>query len=110
MDGAEKILLSPVFVACEHCAQTELLFDASIHGWDGMVSPGEERVSASTANSFKPVAGTVIVNYSYQGIENYEELLDDGVPNPEDYFDTLSIYFIDPSDGVCEPIASFECA
>lgn len=38
----------------------------------------------------KPVE--VFVNYSYQGLENYEDWME-GIKTPEDYFDTFSSIF-----------------
>ena len=53
--------------------------------------------------------GTVIVVYSYQGIENYEDLIEGGAANPENFFDTFAVYFAEQG-GAHREIVSYECA
>ena len=86
--GREKslrILLRCTLNALTKCRVRKLLFDPRIHGYDG-----ENDGCASITGEGEPIefskdVGTVIVNYSYQGLENYEELISDGVKNPQDY-------------------------
>lgn len=110
--GREKslrILLRCTLNALTKCRVRKLLFDPRIHGYDG-----ENDGCASITGEGEPIefskdVGTVIVNYSYQGIENYEELISDGVKNPQDYFDTFTAYFA-RKGGRPIDVVSYECA
>lgn len=102
--------IPPVYVSCPACSRRELLFDAAVHGWDGQ-APGERQASdSSNLVPYKDSSGSVLVNYSYQGIENYEDLLEDGTENPQDYFDTFTVYFREKDARALEQVISCECA
>jgi hypothetical protein len=99
----------PVYVSCPRCGRRALLFDPAIHGWDGMSQP---RAQASDGGlvPFRAAAGRVAVNCSYQGTENYKELFADGVPHPQDFFDTFTVYYGPPGQEGFVEVLSFECA
>jgi len=100
---------SPIYAICNECKSTNLVFDELRHGWNAANTNNQAlSVTDSLESIFdKPVS--LVVNYSYQSIENYEDLIESGCKNPEDYFDTFTIYAIEGgSKSIC--IASFECA
>jgi len=99
--------LAPVFVSCSKCQNEKLLFDPKIHGWDGEQGASTSRVGENPPELFGTAPGNVYVIYSYQNGENYQDLIDDGCTNPEDFFDTFTIYF--RSDSLIE-VVSYECA
>ena len=100
---------SPIYFECSRCNSKELLFSSHIHGWNGEMEKGLMPDVGSVVYVSDKV-GNVIVNYSYQGIENYEELIEDKeISNPQDYFDTFSVYFKDSSGLIVEVITD-ECA
>lgn len=101
--------ISPVYFECSKCNSKDLLFSSYIHGWNGELEKGLTP-NVDSAVYVSDNGGNVIVNYSYQGIENYEELLEDKeISNPQDYFDTFSIYFKD-SSGLIIEVTTDECA
>jgi hypothetical protein len=101
--------LAPISAQCPKCASQHLLFNPAIHGWDGESGASASRVSNREAIPVAATPGSVIVVYSYQGLENYEDLIAEGVANPEDFFDTFAVYF---GVGDREPtqVVSYECA
>ncbi len=50
------------------------------------------------------------MNYSYQGAENYEDLVDEGVDNPEDFFDTFTVLVENADTNGLVEVVSSECA
>ncbi len=102
--------LPPVYVTCPRCARSELLFDPAIHGWDGQAEGRRKSPNAAAVVPFREAKGYVLVNYSYQGAENYADICEEGVPNPEDYFDTFTVYFREQGRDDFEQVVSCECA
>jgi len=78
-----------------------------MHGWGGEQGESASRVGENPPELFRTTPGNVYINYSYQNGENYQDLIDDGCTNPEDFFDTFTIYF--RSDSLIE-VVSYECA
>lgn len=103
-------LLAPIVASCPNCQKSETLFDPRKHGWDAQ--EGGDCYSLVGESEPKKVNGsacTVIVNYSYQGEENYNDLLEDDVENPEDYFDVIFFHYINEKGSIKE-VVSYECA
>lgn len=101
--------LAPIYLRCPECSSRQLLFDPTIHGWDGEGRDSASRVGEGEPTAVAPSPGTVIVVYSYQGIENYEDLIAGGEDNPENFFDTFAVYFAEQS-GAPTQVVSYECA
>ena len=64
----------PFYLSCAGCRRMALLFDPAIHGWDGQMPGASASEIDEGSLSLTPDRGTVVVNYSYQGSDNYEEL------------------------------------
>jgi len=102
--------IAPVFTECPECNKAQLIFDSEIHGWNGAQNKSESQSKINDAILFSENAGMVFVNYSYQGIENYQKMLEDeDIDNPQDYFDTFSVYFEEKNCEIKEVISD-ECA
>lgn len=105
----KEMLLAPIYLECPKCLSKSLIFDPTIHGWDG-----ENGDSTSLIGEIKPkkvyeTPRRVIVNYSFQNPDNYAELMEDGIDKPEDYFDVIIINTINDG-GKLEEVVSYECA
>jgi hypothetical protein len=101
--------LAPIYLRCLECSSRQLLFDPAIHGWDGEGGNSASRVGEGEPTAVAPSPGTVFVVYSYQGIENYEDLIEGGAANPENFFDTFAVYFVEQG-GTRTQVVSYECA
>lgn len=101
--------LAPILLECEICQEKEEIFNPEVHGWDGENGDNCSLVGESEPALFNAAPSKIVVEYSYQGLENYEELIQDGIQNPEDYFDVFSIYTCD-EDGNLKEVVSYECA
>lgn len=100
----------PVYLHCSNCGLKEELFNPEIHGWNGEFDDSPPVLTENGAVMFSENVGEIVVNYSYQGLENYEEMIDDpDINNPEDYFDTFTIYFRENNGELLE-VTSCECA
>ena len=100
---------APFKVTCPECRRMITVFDPRKHGWDGRNGD----CSSIVGQEFTHVesdAGTVIFTVSFQGVDNYEELIEEGVEHPEDYFDTFTIYFRATGKEKFQQIGSYECA
>lgn len=105
----EGITLAPILLECENCQLKEEIFNPEVHGWNG-----ENGDNCSMIGKFEPrlvnsLPSKIVAEYSYQALENYEELIQNGIQNPEDYFDVFSIYTCD-EDGNLKEVVSYECA
>lgn len=104
------IKCSPAFMECPKCGKKEVIFNPEIHGWTGAFEESLPELNFDGAKRISDKSGEIIVNYSYQGTENYEEMLQDPeIDTPSDYFDTFSIYFREPNGAITEVISD-ECA
>lgn len=102
-------ILAPIYLRCSECSSQQLLFDPTIHGWDGENRDNASRVGDGEPAAVAPSPGNVIVVYSYQGIANYQDLIDEGEDHPENFFDTFAVYFARP--GCAHTlVVSYECA
>jgi hypothetical protein len=101
--------LAPLDAQCPKCSSRRLFFDPAIHGWDGESGASASRASNQEATLVAASPGSLIVVYSYQGLENYEDLIAEGVSNPEDFFDTFAVYF-GAGDRKPTQVVSYECA
>jgi hypothetical protein len=101
---------APFYLSCAACQRMALLFDPAIHGWNGQMPGATATQIADDSLSLIADRGNVFVNYSYQSPENYEELVEGGIENGEDYFDTFTVYFRPKGQRDLEEIGSYECA
>ena len=100
----------PFYLCCAGCRRIALLFDPAIHGWNGQMPGASASEIDEGSLSLTPDEGNVVVNYSYQSSDNYEELAEEGIENAEDYFDTFTIYFRPIGQGDLREVGSYECA
>jgi hypothetical protein len=97
----------PIYVSCPVCKRYSLLFDPFLHGWKG--EKGQYIESEEVYKLFRCTdqPGEVFVNYSYQNIDDYQTLFDEGIKNPQDYFDNFTVLYQRSSN---EPIRQiFTC-
>jgi hypothetical protein len=87
--------VAPVHAACPVCGRDVLLFDPVQHGWNAHQG-AVVRPRADDEAWFGPVAGEVIVLYSYEAEDDYRAMLADGCPDPQDWFDCFAIVFRAP--------------
>lgn len=99
-------LAPPVYISCKPCKSFRLLFNPLIHGWKGEMDESDNSDSAYTLISCTVRPGRVYVNYSYQNIQNYEQLINNGIENPEDYFDTFTVFHRNPATEDIKEIVS----
>lgn len=104
-----KMHLAPVELECPTCMNRTEIFNPTKHGWDGENGDCCSLVGESEPKLFNRTPGKVVVEYSYQGEENYEELINDGIKNPEDYFDVFALYAVSEK-GKLDEVISYECA
>jgi len=102
------IEIPPIYLKCEKCKSQSLIFNPVKHGWDGesdccacFIGTGEPKLLVDSPSK-------VLVTYSYQNPDNYLALEEDGISNPEDYFDTFTLY--NECNGKFVPLISCECA
>lgn len=105
----KEMILAPAILECPGCSTSAVIFSPDQHGWDG-----EQGNNCSLIGQAKPrlvnlEPTKVCVEYSYQGVENYRDLVADGVANPEDYFETFNLYRQD-NEGTQTEIFGYECA
>ena len=101
--------VAPVYLECGQCGRRARLFSPGCDGWNGQIEP-EADPDADSAVYLDGEPSRIIVNYSYQGMENYLDVLDDeSIDNPQDYFDTFTVYRQD-MNGNIEEVLSEECA
>lgn len=105
----DDMQLAPVILECPRCRAKAEIFHPEKHGYDGQFDQSASMVGAGPPELFNPSPSEIIVEYSYQGEENYEELLKEGIMNLEDYFDVFAIYVIDEG-GELREVTSYECA
>ncbi len=105
----EEMTLAPVYLECPNCLTKDLIFDPTIHGWDGENGDCASLVGEKEPQKLYDSPRKVIIDYSYQGVDSYAELIDDGIENPEDYFDVFIINTLSES-GKLEEVVSYECA
>ncbi|GHA03170.1 hypothetical protein GCM10008090_10180 [Arenicella chitinivorans] len=103
-------LFPPVKVSCPNCGYAATIFDPQIHGWNGQIEDHSCESENSNLSPHPESPAKVFANYSYQGVENYEGLIADGVANPEDYFDTFTVLIVEPKTGNVVEVLSSECA
>ncbi|MFD2095003.1 hypothetical protein ACFSJ3_03340 [Corallincola platygyrae] len=97
---------APAYLKCPECGAEKLIFDPRKHGWDGEMGEDCSITEQGQLTSFSDTPGKVYVCCTFQGAENYEELVSEGVKNPQDYFDTFSLWFGQSPECVFE----YECA
>lgn len=102
--------LAPVHTHCDQCDTTFLLLNPTVHGWAGQFDESCAEVSSEVPMPFHELPGEVMVNYSYQNIENYEDLQADGVDCLQDYFDTVTIYFKAVDSDLIAEVMSYDCS
>ena len=105
----DEMLLAPVYLECPKCLSKSLIFNPEMHGWDGENGDNASMVGEEEPHKINESPCRVIIDYSYQGPESYADLMDDGVKNPEDYFDVIIISIVNES-GELEEVVSYECA
>lgn len=100
--------LAPLTTECPKCKTSALLLDPTKHGWSGEFGQSASLVGENEPTPFAKETGEILINYSYQSFENYEDLQEDGISNLEDYFDTVTVYF--KSQEGYEEVVSYVCA
>lgn len=101
--------LAPIILSCPACEKREEIFSPDKHGWDGQNGDNCAKISSLEPQLINATASKIVVEYSYQGIENYEDLIEDDIENPEDYFDIFNLFTMDDA-GNLEEIVCYECA
>lgn len=100
--------LAPISVECPKCNYRAEIFDPRKHGWDGENGDFCSSVGDSEPKIVNGSPSRIIVQYSYQGDDNYEDLSED-VDNLEDYFDVFAVHIAD-GKGYLTEVVSYECA
>ncbi|GAB1267021.1 hypothetical protein NBRC116493_02740 [Aurantivibrio infirmus] len=100
----------PVKVSCTKCNNSTTIFNPEVHGWNGETEESLGTPQEVELMPYSPGMGEVYVNYSYQGVENYEDLVEEGVKNPEDFFDTFTVLVKNSNTGGLVEVVSCECA
>lgn len=103
---------APYFWVCTQCIFSRLLFDPDRHGWDGQDPDAERSTTDESELMVESEAKQFMVCYSYQGEANYDDLIAEGISNPEDFFDTFSLYArpLSESEQRWCCVNAFECA
>lgn len=104
-----EVLLAPIYLECPKCLTKNLIFNPSIHGWDGENGDNTSIIGENEPHKVNKLPRRVIVDYSFQGPDSYADLINDGTKNPEDYFDVFIISTQNES-GKLEEVVSYECA
>ena len=107
--SSKEMLLAPIFIECPKCLSKHLIFDPTVHGWDGENGDDVSLVGENEPRLVNNIPRRVIVDYSYQGPDNYAELIEGGIKNPEDYFDVFIVSTVNDSGGL-EEVVSYECS
>lgn len=107
--SGNNMRLAPIILECPTCQARAEVFHPDKHGYDGQLGQNCAMVGETPPELVAPSPGRIVVEYSYQGKEHYEELLEEGIENPEDYFDVFSIYTADDRGKLTE-VTSCECA
>ena len=105
----DEMLLAPIDLECPKCFKKHLIFNPEMHGWDGENGDNASLIGKNEPHKINDLPREVIVDYSFQNPENYSELMDDGIKNPEDYFDVFIVNTINET-GKLEEVVSYECA
>jgi len=93
-ENGPKGCWAPYSALCPSCQFDSLIFSAEQHGYDG-----ENGVCSSIIGTERELyhadPGSVLVRFTYD-VENYAELVEAGVENPQDYFGLFEINFKRP--------------
>lgn len=101
---------APIYLNCPSCSLENLLFNPQQHGWDGENGDSTEIIGEGNKITFNDKKGSILVEYSYQDIDSYDELVNDGIENPEDYFETFNVYFVENGSNSLVDVVNYECA
>lgn len=101
--------LAPIQIKCGACNKITLLLNPEIHGWSGEFRESAALIGSDEPQMYSTEPGDVYVNYSYQGVENYQDLIEDNIPKPENYFDTVTIYFKPAGSDSLDEVVSYVC-
>lgn len=102
--------LAPLHLECPECKTGNLLFDPKVHGWDGENGDSASLTGEDGELIFNDFPAKVYVELSYQGEDSYEELVEDGISNVQDYFDTFNLYVLPNGATKAVEVVSYECA
>ncbi len=102
--------LAPIHIRCSVCNKTNLLLNPEVHGWSGEFKESAAMIGEGEPQLYSDSTGEVIVNYSYQGSENYQQLIEENISNPEDCFDTVTIYFKPAGTSKLQEVVSYVCS
>ena len=98
----------PVYTVCAACKRSRILFDAVIHGWRGEAGlVKDESMQRLVKHGLKP--GRVVVAYSYSKASDYDTLLENGIDDLENYFDSFSIFYSLGNAADFSEIISVQC-
>ena len=101
--------LAPILVHCRNCGFEQVIFDPRIHGYNGEFGDNSSRIGDNKPILISDKMGEIYVNYSFQGMQNYLDLMEDGIQYVEDYFDTFQVYFLAEGKTQLNQIVSYEC-
>jgi hypothetical protein len=104
-----ELFLAPVLLECPKCNIKEEIFTPEKHGWNGEHGDNDSIIGDADPVLRNSAPTRIVAEYSYQGEENYEDLIEDGIMNPENYFDMFAIYTV-TENGQLNKIVSYECA
>ena len=99
--AGEVVERNPHHVACLDCGKRELLFDATVHGYDGALGhgssyeqgAGEERMINCSAERY-----SIEVEFLYNvELSELQEIAAETKLKPQDLFDALCIYAMSPA-------------
>lgn len=100
--------LPPVSLLCKNCGCLKVLFDPQKDGYDGELGYADYLTESDELVELTSEYGLIAVTYTFQGLDNYEELYWEGVERLYDYFDTFSVFYILGDKTEC--IIDCECA
>ena len=113
VDAGEVIERNPHHVACFDCGKRELLFDATMHGYDGALGhgssyeqgTGEEKMINCSAERY-----SIKVEFLYNvDLSELQEIAAKTKLKPQDLFDAVCINAMSPA-GILVASLDYECA
>jgi|GEM_PF-1594576 len=102
--------LAPIAIKCSSCSFERVIFDPRVNGYNGALGINSSRVGKSEIKPISEETVKVFINYSYQGLENYEDLMEEGIGNLQDYYDTFQVYFQQIGNKKLSQLVTYECA
>ena len=111
--AGEVVERNPHHVACLDCGKRELLFDATMHGYDGALGHGSSYQQGTGAEEMvycREESYSVEVEFLYNvELSELQEIAAETNLKPQDLFDSLCIYAMSPA-GIAVASLDYECA